>query len=252
MNNNQKNKGIRLLFLLVILLSANVTVTAIGESQSTDYTDEIRWYGVYDNYSQLSLDEINQHFEQIIKEGSTDHQQEDIIELFGEPSDCYMTGASEYLIYYSMNDLESVILYFHFFSEKKAEEISKTTAENSTDDTRASEEELSETDLYLSEVNKLVLNQSNFTPLKMSVEEVKEWQDSQEDDRRIKTRDELIDHIGEPSEIIYNFKQDKWTYTWYRNNKNVDGLTYLSAEVDSANNIQLISIMNEVDTEDEE
>lgn len=251
MNNRQRNKIILFLFLLVTISSSMLATTVSGESQTIDYTEEIRWFGVYDEFPQVTLEAINQYFDQILEVGSTDLHQKDIIDLFGEPSGNYSAGASDFLIYYSINDAESVILYFQLFSEEKVGAISQGTAVHSDSDASSVDSDPMN-DSYLIEVNKLVLNQSHFEPLKISSEEVKAWQDASDGDRRITDIDELVDIIGMPSEVMYNFEQEVWTYTWYRTSEKVDGLTYLSAEVASDNTIQSIqSLDNSKDKEEE-
>lgn len=244
--NNKDNQHCILFLLLLTIISSFIPVSAV----MADDTKEIRWYGIYDDYSQVSLDEIKQYFDQIIQVGSTDLHQEDIIERFGEPSDTYATGASDYLLYYSMNDQESAILFFQFFSEKKADEIRQDKATNTEDDTPLIDLGLTSSEAYLVEANILVLNRNHYEPIKMTLEEVEAWQNTKEDDQKLTTMNELVEKIGDPSEKDYNFKQEVWMYTWYRNSEKVDGLTYLMVIADSDNIIQ--SIQSQEKPEDQQ
>ena len=90
----------------------------------------IRWFGAYDDLPQIPLDELKSTFETFISEGSTDMTKEEVIELAGEPAETFDAGASEFLLYYSMNDEESAILYAQIFSEEKAAEASSGQADS--------------------------------------------------------------------------------------------------------------------------
>lgn len=274
-----KRKQMTTFLLLISLIASQLNIFSgqivLGESQAENSVaqessednmsniDAIRWYGVYDDYPQLTLDEIKQYYEHIIKEGSTELNREDIIELLGQPSDEYVVGASEFLVYYSINDSESIIVYLQLFSQELADELNESMASNtSIEEAEAAESELESTESevedevvesepYLIEVSKLVVNDNDFQPLKLSEDEVRIWQESDEDDREISTIDDLTNLIGPASEVIYNFEADLWVYNWFRNSDAVEGLNYLSVVVDNNQKIQSLSIISETESESE-
>ena len=245
---SHRNKGFLVAMLFAMLFNP-ISIAASESSSSTsdeeleqvelseeDKVNYIRWFGAYDDLPQIPLDELKSTFETFISEGSTDMTKEEVIELAGEPAETFDAGASEFLLYYSMNDEESAILYAQIFSEEKAAEASSGQAA-STESVESTETEEEFAAPYLTEVNLLLVNETAFEPLNITLEEIETWQDSECDNREFTTFEELQELIGEPSEITYRFEDESWLYAWIRNSEETDSIDYVMAEIDADGNI---------------
>ncbi|MBA5728207.1 hypothetical protein HW423_00175 [Aerococcaceae bacterium INB8] len=245
---SHRNKGFLVAMLFVMLISP-IRIAASESSSSTsdeeleqvelteeDKVNYIRWFRAYDDLSQTPLDELKSTFETLISEGSTGMTKKEVIELAGEPAETFDAGASEFLLYYSINDEESAILYAQIFSEEKAAEASNAQAA-STEAVESTEPEEGFAAPYLTEVNLLLVNETAFEPLNITLEEIETWQDAESDNREFTTFEELQELIGEPSEITYRFEDESWLYAWIRNSNETDSIDYVMAEVDADGNI---------------
>lgn len=235
--------------MLFVMLISPIRIAASESSSSTsdeeleqvelteeDKVNYIRWFRAYDDLSQTPLDELKSTFETLISEGSTGMTKKEVIELAGEPAETFDAGASEFLLYYSINDEESAILYAQIFSEEKAAEASNAQAA-STEAVESTEPEEGFAAPYLTEVNLLLVNETAFEPLNITLEEIETWQDAESDNREFTTFEELQELIGEPSEITYRFEDESWLYAWIRNSNETDSIDYVMAEVDADGNI---------------
>lgn len=232
-----------------IVASESSSSTSDEELEQVELSEEdkvnyIRWFGAYDDLPQIPLDELKSTFETFISEGSTDMTKEEVIELAGEPAETFDAGASEFLLYYSMNDEESAILYAQIFSEKKAAEASSGQAA-STESVESTETEEGFAAPYLTEVNLLLVNETAFEPLNITLEEIETWQDSESDNREFTTFEELQELIGEPSEITYRFEDESWLYAWIRNSDETDSIDYVMTGVDADGNIVELNTIEE-------
>lgn len=247
----QNNKGLFIILLFSVFLSPiNIKASESSlnsnneEIEQRELTDEdkvnyIRWFGAYDDQLQTPIEELQRVFETLVNEGSTEMNKEVIIELIGEPAESFEVGASEFLVYYSINDEESDILYIQIFSEKKATEANEAQIEPVEDnDVRAP---------YLSEVNLIIVSKTDFQPLNITPEVIKTWQDAAKEDREFSTIEELIERIGEPSELTYNFEEEIWRFAWIRNSEQITSLNYVAAEVDDEGNLQILETIEETE-----
>lgn len=240
------------LFPIVNVIAENLSKDSDIEENINDETskvDYIRWYGVYDGFPQIDLKLINESFYKLIEKGSVDMNRDAIVELIGEPSESYEVGTSEFLLYYSMNDTESAIMYVQLFSEELAAEASETADIESMVESEASSTENEYKEPYLAEVSKLIVNERDFQELSITEDEVIEWQEADEDDREFTTIDELVDRIGFASEELYNFQNETWLYNWYRDSESVEGLSNLSATFDKESLIQSLDVIEVTEEE---
>lgn len=228
---------LQLMGLLILLLFIPVNIQASSgsiELTEEDKVDYIRWFGVYDDEVQIDFSDIKDNFKTLVGEGSVEYKQSDVTQLLGEPADTFEVGASEFLLYYSMNNTESAILYVQLFSEELASQ----------------DQPLENADFpepYMVEANILIVNESDFTTLKISEEDVRQWQKRLDESKEEIIIDELIEKIGEPSELTYNFEQSSWQYAWHRNSEVVSGLNYLSAEADQDGRLVSLDTYDESD-----
>ena len=86
-------------------------------------------------------------------------------------------------------------------------------------------------------MNLLLVSETAFEPLNITLEEIETWQDAESDNREFTTFEELQELIGEPSEITYRFEDESWLYAWIRNSNETDSIDYVMAEVDADGNI---------------
>lgn len=228
------------------IMATNIEQESVSQSLSQEEKVEyIRWFGTYDEQSQLTLEELQTGFEKILAEGSTKTSREEVIDILGNPAETFSAGASEFLVYYSINDAESNIVYVQLFSKEKAADA------NAMDDSGETNEEKSYDDVYLNEVNLMVVNESAFESLNVTEEEVSQWQAESEDDQVFANSSELIKRIGQPSETTYNFESSTWRYAWIRNSEVISDLNYLLVEADQDGMITLVDTVRETEEEHE-
>lgn len=251
---SQLVKRIISLCLLGICLSPMQIMASNNEQENVsqplsqeDQAEYIRWFGTYDEQSQLTLEEIQTGFEKILAEGSTETSREEVIAMLGDPAETFSVGASEFLVYYSINDEESNIVYVQLFSKEKAAEMNSMDSTGDASETN----EVAYDDAYLNEVNLMVVNESAFAPLNVTEEEVSQWQDESEDDHVFENSSALIERIGQPSEITYNFESSTWRYAWIRNSEVITDLNYLLVETDQDGKITFVDTVRETEEEHE-
>ena len=222
---NQKNKLLSVaLFILTLCSPFNIYASEGIEMKTEDKIDYIRWFGTYDDEKQTTLKEIKADFVTLMSDGTIEMTRAEIITLLGEPAETFDVGASQFLVYYSINNEESDILYVQLFSEE--------------DQTK---------EPYLAEVNLLIVNENDFEPLNITEEQVLTWQDDSKENREFTSVEDLIDVIGEPSELTYNFQQDTRRFAWIRNSVAVSGLNYVVAETDKDGSLHLIDTFHKQD-----
>lgn len=251
-----RNKGFLAAMILTMLINPISIVASESSSSASDEELEkvelseenkvnyIRWFGAYDNLPQTPLDQLKATFETLISEGSTDMTKEEVIKLAGEPAETFEAGASEFLLYYSMNDEESAIFYAQIFSEEKAAEASGTqTALNESEESIKNKKEFATP--YLTEVNLMLVNETAFEPLNIRLDEIETWQEADSESRKFNTIEELRELIDEPSDVTYRFEDKSWQYAWVRNSDETESLNYVIAKVDADGNIVELNTIEE-------
>lgn len=152
----------------------------------------------FDETNNLTHEEINEKYEQLIKEGQNNKEltSENVLELFGEPGYVSSYGDSEFLHYLAIDETSAVQVKIHFYQGEG-----------------------------LFQVVKEIRDINVFNALEMTSEEALDYHENNGI-----TYDELIEKLGSPSQTGYYFNSGSYEAIWVTRAENAGEVQYIAVE----------------------
>lgn len=174
----------------------------INEELSEEELSKLAFYlkpgNNFDETNNLTHEEINEKYEQLIKAGQNNNEltTENVLELFGEPGYVSSYGDSEFLHYLAIDETSAVQVKIQFYQGEG-----------------------------LFQVVKEIRDINVFKALEMTPEEALDYHENNGI-----TYDELIEKLGSPTQTGYYFNSRSYEAVWVTRAENAGEVQYIAVE----------------------
>lgn len=170
----------------------------LSEEEASKLAIYLRPSSDFDESKNLTHEEINEKYDLLVEEGQTNSEltPEDVIEIFGEPGYESSYGDSEFIHYLAIDEESAIQVKIQFYDEEG---------------------------LY--QVTKEVRDISAFDPLDMTPEEALDYHENNG-----VTFDELVEKLGEPSQIGYFFNSGNYEAIWVTRAEDAGEVQYIAVD----------------------